>query len=53
VDPDGGAFAPTQTITFDTMSLADLTASLGLSAGANDLQIIQQMLEQGNLKNSA
>jgi Ca2+-binding RTX toxin-like protein len=53
VDPDGGPYAPTQTITFDNMSLADLTASLGLSAGANDLQIIQQMLEQGNLKNSA
>jgi Ca2+-binding RTX toxin-like protein len=53
VDPDGGPFAPTQTITFDSMGLAELTASLGLGAGANDLQIIQQMLEQGNLKNSA
>jgi predicted RNA-binding protein with TRAM domain len=53
VDHDAGSFAPTQTITFDNMSLAQLTTSLGLSSPATDLQIIQQMLAQDNLRNSA
>jgi Ca2+-binding RTX toxin-like protein len=53
VDPDGGSFSPTETITFSNMSLAQVGASLGLAGGSSDLQIIQQMLEQGNLKNSA
>jgi large repetitive protein len=51
VDHDGGSFAATQTITFENMSLAELTASLGLPGGSTDVQIIQQMLEQGNLRN--
>jgi Ca2+-binding RTX toxin-like protein len=51
VDHDGGSFAPTQTIAFENMSLGELTASLGLPGGATDIQIIQQMLEQGNLRN--
>jgi hypothetical protein len=53
VDPDGGTFQPTQLITFGNMSMDQLTASLGLPTTASDLDIIRQMLDQGNLKNSA
>ena len=43
----------TQSISFDNMSMNQLTASLGLANGAPDADIIREMLEQGNLKNSA
>jgi Ca2+-binding RTX toxin-like protein len=53
VDPNAGTFAATQNITFENMSMNQLTASLGLANGAPDADIIREMLEQGNLKNSA
>jgi len=53
VDPDAGTASMTQSITFDNMSLNQLTANLGLANGAPDVDIIREMLEQGNLKNSA
>ncbi|HZN46358.1 MAG TPA: type I secretion C-terminal target domain-containing protein, partial [Ramlibacter sp.] len=53
VDPNAGTFAPTQNVTFENMSMSQLTAGLGLADNAGNLDIIREMLEQGNLKNSA
>ena len=52
IDHDAGAFAPTQTITFDDMSLTALKSGLGLGSGASDVQIIQEMLTKGHLINT-
>ena len=52
IDPASPFFTSTQTITFDNMSLATFKASLGVAPGASDLEIIQKMLTDGNLKNS-
>ena len=52
VDPNAGTFAATQTITFDNMSLHDLKSNLGLTDGASDVQIIQKLLDSGNLNNT-
>ncbi|UUZ72499.1 retention module-containing protein [Polaromonas sp. P1(28)-8] len=52
VDPDGGSFAATQTITFDNMSLDGLKSGLGLAVGATNTEIIQKLLDNGNLNNT-
>ncbi len=53
VDHDAsGTFAATQSITFDNMSKAQLESGLGLRAGATDVQIIQKLLDNGNLNNT-
>lgn len=52
VDPNGGTFAATQTITFEGVSISSLEGALGLASGATDAAIIKAMLEQGNLRNT-
>ena len=48
IDHDAGTFAADQKITFDNMSMSQLTTALG--SNATDADIIAKMLTHGNLK---